>query len=55
MFKTIESHSSYLLKLFEAKLSVVAGAAGPKVSPSPNMALTLMAEYEVVVTTLDMA
>lgn len=55
MFETIESHSSYLLRLFQAKLSVVAGAACPQVLPPAGMALTLMAEYEMAATHLDLA
>ena len=55
MFETIESHSSYLLGLFQAKLSVVAGAACPQVPPPAGMTLTLMSEYEMAATHLNMA
>jgi hypothetical protein len=55
MFETIESHSSYLVRLFQAKLSVVYRAVGPMVPLPPGMPLTLMAEYEMAATTLDMA
>lgn len=55
MFDTIETHSSYLLRLFQGKLSVVSGASCPRVNPPADMSLALMAEYEMAATTLDTA
>jgi hypothetical protein len=55
MFDSIESHSSYLVRLFEEKLSVVSGAVSPAFPPPTGMGLPLMAEYEMAATVLNMA
>jgi hypothetical protein len=55
MLDTMESHSLFMVKLFQAKLSVPAGAAAPLTAPPAGMNLSTIQDYELAATTLNMA
>ena len=55
MFDTMESHSSFMVMLFLAKLLVDARAKASYVAPLAGMNLSTIQDYELAATTLNMA
>ena len=55
MLDTMESHSLFMVMLFQAKLSGNTGAVASFVAPSARMNLSTIQDYELAATTLNMA